>query len=190
MDAPPPYPGAGGWQPPPPYSETDPAYSQQQKINPYPQSQYPPPAGGPWSQGQMSAMVVLGGWDGDRALETVEMFDQRTGQWNNFPNMLGKSIMMMNYNLLMLHIQFLDGIMEQEYLESICMWLEDGTWTHTTPPQRGSILEQEHGHLDLLWPVQGVGQGLLSWESISIYYMNQNINQLLTRGVSVLCWRL
>jgi len=36
----------------------------------------------------MSAMVVLGGWDGDRALETVEMFDQRTGQWNNFPNML------------------------------------------------------------------------------------------------------
>ena len=101
MDPPPPYPGAGGWQPPPPYSEMDPS---QEKINPYPppQSQYhPPPTGGPWTgQGQMSAMVVLGGWDGDRALETVEMFDQRTGQWTFLPNMMGKIALRVSHNLL------------------------------------------------------------------------------------------
>jgi len=83
MDAPPPYPGldpigSGGWQlpasapasAPPPYSVNDPG-----KGNPHLQ------------QGGGNVMVVCGGWDGDRALETVEMFNPRTGQWSNLPNM-------------------------------------------------------------------------------------------------------
>ena len=35
-------------------------------------------------------MVVCGGWDGDRALETVEMLDPGTGQWSFLPNMMGE----------------------------------------------------------------------------------------------------
>ena len=35
-------------------------------------------------------MVVCGGWDGDRALESVEMFSARTGQWSALPNMMGE----------------------------------------------------------------------------------------------------
>ena len=37
----------------------------------------------------LKIMVVCGGWDGDRALESVEMFSPRTGQWSPLPNMLG-----------------------------------------------------------------------------------------------------
>ena len=150
MDAPPPYPGGGGFQarlskvtlswrsdvwnsqpsseihdllscfiqaPPPPYSETDPSA-------PYPTKDqgFQVPGGGHLLQGQgqpghprpghaqgqvrschvscdedtynaltltLKIMVVCGGWDGDRALESVEMFSPRTGQWSPLPNMLG-----------------------------------------------------------------------------------------------------
>ena len=72
MDAPPPYPGGGGFMvPPPAYSETDPGHASA------------PAYGG-------EVMVVTGGWDGDRALDTVEMLDPRTGQWSFLPNMMGE----------------------------------------------------------------------------------------------------
>ena len=74
-------------------------------------------------QTQMSAMVVLGGWDGDRALETVEMFDQRTGQWNFLPNMMGEIVMLLNHNLVTIVLfQFPEEIMEQQFWESFCTW--------------------------------------------------------------------
>ena len=60
--------------PPPAYSETDPGYGQ---------ATAPAFGGG-------EVMVVAGGWDGDRALETVEMLDPKTGQWSFLPNMMGK----------------------------------------------------------------------------------------------------
>ena len=44
----------------------------------------------PMSGGQGQVMVVCGGWDGDRALETVEMLDPGTGQWSFLPNMMGE----------------------------------------------------------------------------------------------------
>ena len=76
MDAPPPYPGGGGFIAPPAYSETDPSLAQASA-----------PAFG---MGGGEMMVVTGGWDGDRALETVEMLDPRTGQWSYLPNMMGE----------------------------------------------------------------------------------------------------
>ena len=45
----------------------------------------------PMSGGQGQVMVVCGGWDGDRALESVEMFSPRTGQWTPLPNMMGQT---------------------------------------------------------------------------------------------------
>ena len=63
--------------PPPAYSETDPGYGQGQ-------------ASAPAYGGGTEVMVVTGGWDGDRALETVEMFDPRTSQWSFLPNMMGE----------------------------------------------------------------------------------------------------
>ena len=63
--------------PPPAYSETDPGYA-------------PGQASAPAYGGGTEVMVVTGGWDGDRALETVEMFDPRTGQWSFLPNMMGE----------------------------------------------------------------------------------------------------
>ena len=78
MDAPPPYPGGGGFMmPPPAYSESVPG----------PGLPSAPAYGG----GGGEVMVVCGGWDGDRALETVEMLDPRTGQWSYLPNMMGQS---------------------------------------------------------------------------------------------------
>ena len=44
----------------------------------------------PYAGGGGEVMVVCGGWDGDRALETVEMLDPRTGQWSFLPNMMGQ----------------------------------------------------------------------------------------------------
>jgi len=68
---PPPYPGedtgAGAiWQiPPPPYSEMDPTHHRPQEV-----------------------MIACGGWDGEHALATVEMFDPSKGEWSPLPNML------------------------------------------------------------------------------------------------------
>ena len=90
MDAPPPYPGGGGFQAgsngggfqmppaPPPYSEVDPSPSA-------PGMEQTGPGGG---VGEV--MVVCGGWNGDRALETVEMFSPASGQWTFLPNMMGQ----------------------------------------------------------------------------------------------------
>ena len=67
-DPPPPYPGdfTGVWQlPPPPYSESDPSQGLGQEM-----------------------LIACGGWDGDRALDTVEMFDPSKGQWSSLPRML------------------------------------------------------------------------------------------------------
>ena len=61
--------------PPPAYSETDPGPGQ---------------ASAPGYGAGAEMLVVTGGWDGDRALETVEMLDQRTGQWSFLPNMMGE----------------------------------------------------------------------------------------------------
>ena len=67
---PPPYPaedtGPGGvWQVPPPYSEADPAQQRPQEV-----------------------MIACGGWDGENALDTVEMFDPSKGEWSLLPKML------------------------------------------------------------------------------------------------------
>eukprot|EP00092_Neocalanus_flemingeri_P017964 GFUD01019440.1.p1 GENE.GFUD01019440.1~~GFUD01019440.1.p1 ORF type:complete len:353 (+),score=129.81 GFUD01019440.1:92-1150(+) len=60
--------GAGGdvWKvPPPPYAETDPSQNRPQEV-----------------------MIACGGWDGEQALNTVEMFDPNKGEWSQLPNML------------------------------------------------------------------------------------------------------
>jgi hypothetical protein len=67
---PPPYPaedtGPGSvWKVPPPYSETDPAQHRPQEV-----------------------LIACGGWDGEQALDTVEMFDPSKGEWTPLPNML------------------------------------------------------------------------------------------------------
>ena len=65
---PPPYPGefTGVWQiPPPSYSEVDPALQAPQEV-----------------------MIACGGWDGEHALDTVEMFDPSKGEWSPLPRML------------------------------------------------------------------------------------------------------
>ena len=88
MDLPPPYPGGRGFQAgpgsggfqmppaPPPYSEVDPTPSA--------------PAGVGGVGGVGEVMVVCGGWNGDRALESVEMFSPATQQWTFLPNMMGR----------------------------------------------------------------------------------------------------
>ena len=54
----------GVWQmPPPPYSEVDPGMT----------------GGG----GEVA--LVFGGWDGDQALASAEMFDPVNGQWTPLP---------------------------------------------------------------------------------------------------------
>ena len=65
---PPPYPGefTGVWQiPPPSYSEVDPALQAPQEV-----------------------MIACVGWDGEHALDTVEMFDPSKGEWSPLPRML------------------------------------------------------------------------------------------------------
>ena len=68
---PPPYPAEasgpeGVWKvPPPPYSETDPGQNRPQEV-----------------------LIACGGWDGDQALDTVEMFDPSKGEWTPLPSML------------------------------------------------------------------------------------------------------
>jgi len=89
MDAPPPYPGAGGFQaPPPPYSVTDPSAPYPTKEQGFQVQGQGYPGQPHQAQAQGQIMVVCGGWDGDRALESVEMFSPRTGQWSALPSMM------------------------------------------------------------------------------------------------------
>lgn len=68
--APPPYDGefTGVWQlPPPSYSEA---------------------VAEPSNQLAHEVLIVCGGWDGDRALDTMEIFDPTKGEWSMLPNMM------------------------------------------------------------------------------------------------------
>ena len=104
MDLPPPYPGGGGFQAgpgsggfqmppaPPPYSEVDPTPSAPAGVG-----GVQGVGGGPGVGGVGEVMVVCGGWNGDRALESVEMFSPATQQWTLLPNMMGRFHAMIKY---------------------------------------------------------------------------------------------
>ena len=70
-------------QPPPPYQAEDVGPEGVWRVPPPPYAENDPLQNRPYE-----VLIACGGWDGEQALDTVEMFDPSKGEWSPLPSMM------------------------------------------------------------------------------------------------------